>query len=65
MGVIRIRVGQFNEPYGIAVNDSGFVFVADSSNNRIQVFTEDGIYANWWGSKEQEMGSLTIHIVSQ
>ena len=33
--------GQFNDPWGIAVNDE-FVFVADTWNYRIQKFTRDG-----------------------
>ena len=31
-------VGQFNDPYGIAVSRNGNVYVTDASNNRIQVF---------------------------
>jgi sugar lactone lactonase YvrE len=30
--------GEFHNPYGVAVDSSGNVFVADSGNNRIQVF---------------------------
>jgi DNA-binding beta-propeller fold protein YncE len=30
--------GQFNHPWGLAVDSSGKVFVADTNNNRIQVF---------------------------
>ena len=30
--------GEFNFPCGLAVDSSGFVYVCDSFNNRIQVF---------------------------
>ena len=30
--------GDLNNPYGIAINQDGFVFVCDEGNNRIQVF---------------------------
>ena len=30
--------GRFNEPYGICVDDSGAVYVADYGNSRVQVF---------------------------
>ena len=33
------ETGQFNHSHGIAVNSSGFVYVADVLNDRIQVFT--------------------------
>jgi PGF-pre-PGF domain-containing protein len=42
--------GQFNNPFGIAVNESGVCFVADTNNNRIQVFTAEGIFVTAWGS---------------
>ena len=43
--------GQFNNPYGIAVNESGYVYVADTYNNRIQVFSADGTFVTAWGSQ--------------
>lgn len=30
--------GQFVQPYGIAVDSSGYIYVADRYNNRIQKF---------------------------
>jgi|GEM_PF-6756376 len=42
--------GEFDRPYGIVVNESGFVYVADTYNHRIQVFSADGTYVTSWGS---------------
>jgi len=42
--------GQFSNPMGIGVNASGHVFVVDTDNNRIQVFTDDGAFIQTWGS---------------
>ena len=35
---------QFSDPYGICTDGRGRVLVADYSNNRVQVFTADGIF---------------------
>lgn len=43
--------GQFETPKGIAVNDStGQIYVVDEGNNRIERFSEDGVYEAQWGS---------------
>lgn len=42
--------GQFGGPSGIAVDASGRVFVADHLNNRVQQFTESGVFVQAWGS---------------
>ena len=36
--------GQFRVPHGIAADDQGRIYVADRSNNRIQVFESDGAF---------------------
>lgn len=41
--------GTFNEPWGIAVDSNGFVYVADTWNHRIQKFTEEGVFLLQWG----------------
>jgi sugar lactone lactonase YvrE len=41
--------GQFNDPAGVAVDGSGFVYVADTGNNRVQKFTTAGAYVAQWG----------------
>ncbi|MHA1731447.1 MAG: 6-bladed beta-propeller, partial [Promethearchaeota archaeon] len=41
--------GQFDTPYGVAVNSSGAVYVVDSMNNRVQVFDQAGNFLFKWG----------------
>ncbi|MCK4734430.1 MAG: 6-bladed beta-propeller, partial [Methanophagales archaeon] len=43
--------GEFQCPYGIAVDSSGNVFVADEGNTRIQKFDSDGHFIIKWGSR--------------
>lgn len=42
--------GTFYEPWGIAVGLDGMVYVADTWNNRIEKFTQDGKFVSMWGS---------------
>jgi DNA-binding beta-propeller fold protein YncE len=39
----------FGNPVGIAIDDSGLVYVADNYNHRIQKFTKDGQFVSTWG----------------
>ncbi len=41
--------GQFDFPTGIFVNTGGELFVADQNNNRIQVFTPEGVFLRSFG----------------
>lgn len=36
------KKGNFNDPYGIACDSTGRVYVADTMNDRIQIFTSSG-----------------------
>lgn len=40
--------GQFNVPHSIAMDSKGRLFVADRSNNRIQIFDQDGKFLDAW-----------------
>ncbi len=42
--------GQFNFPRAVAVEGDGKIYVADSGNNRVQVFNPDGTFLRQWGS---------------
>jgi sugar lactone lactonase YvrE len=43
-------IGQLYKPSGIAIDNSGNVFVSDTYNNRIQEFTSAGSFATQWGT---------------
>ncbi|CAH1237945.1 TRIM3 [Branchiostoma lanceolatum] len=40
------ETGQFNQPQGVTVSEEGEVFIADSYNHRIQVFTLQGTFVS-------------------
>ncbi len=42
------RLGEFNYPFGIDVDDDGQIFVADTSNRRVQVFSPEGKPLFWF-----------------
>ena len=44
--------GQFNRPYGITVNEyNGDIYVCDSSNKRIQIFSENYSFKSQFGNE--------------
>jgi uncharacterized protein (TIGR03663 family) len=45
--------GTFNEPWGIAVDGAGNVFVADTWNHRVQKFDREGKFLLEWGTAGQ------------
>ena len=42
--------GRFDEPYGVAIDGSDNVYVADASNDRIQKFDPNGGFLTKWGT---------------
>jgi streptogramin lyase len=40
--------GEFNVPHSIAMDSRGRLFVADRSNNRIQIFDQEGRFLDQW-----------------
>src|SRR5438552_8179000 len=52
--------GQFNAPWGVAVDAAGNVYVADTGNNRIQKFTGTGGFLTAWGSAGSGNGQFNV-----
>lgn len=53
--------GQFKFPRGVAVDEQGYIVVADSGNNRIQIFSPEGNFLKsfgGWGSGDGEFKGL-------
>ena len=48
----------FSAPFGVAIDESGNVFVADTFNDRIQKFTPDGQFIAKWGSTGGRSGQF-------
>jgi sugar lactone lactonase YvrE len=49
-GTLGDGEGQFSLTGGVAVASSGYVYVVDISNNRVQKFTSDGVFVKQWGT---------------
>jgi DNA-binding beta-propeller fold protein YncE len=56
-GGLGTQLGKFKYPYGIAL-DSGYVYVADSNNSRVQKFTTGGTHVLSWGSRGSAEGQF-------
>ncbi|MCS7178566.1 MAG: TIGR03663 family protein [Anaerolineae bacterium] len=54
-----LRPGAFYGPRGIAVAPDGSVYVTDTGNKRVQVFTADGTFVRMWGSPGSSPGQLS------
>jgi DNA-binding beta-propeller fold protein YncE len=57
-GPLESGDGQFNEPWGVAVDGSGAIYVADTWNGRIQVFDSEGNFLRKWGYFNTTNGEL-------
>lgn len=50
---------------GVAVDDQGYIVVADSGNNRIQVFTADGVFVKAFGCWGSGDGEFKVKVETQ
>ncbi|MCS7222373.1 MAG: TIGR03663 family protein [Anaerolineae bacterium] len=48
-GPLQLGDGQFHEPWGVAADAQGNIYVADTWNHRIQKFSPDGRFLKKWG----------------
>ena len=53
-----IDPGEFQSPWGVAVNEDGEIAVTDLGNNRVQVFTNDGEFLLSFGEKGSDQGQF-------
>ena len=51
--------GRFADPWGVAIGRAGRIYVADSSNNRIQVFNRRGRFIRSWGGRGSVNGKFS------
>ena len=58
LGSIYSGDGQFNFPWDVAFDNTGNVYVADTSGHRIQVFTAEGKFLRKFGKKGSGDGEL-------
>jgi len=49
---------QYKFPKGVAVDVSGYVYVADDANHRIQKFDSNGNFISEWGNKGSDKGEF-------
>lgn len=49
IGTEGTGAGELNTPHGLAISPDGYIFVADSVNNRIQKFDKNGNLLGAWG----------------
>ena len=57
-GVLGNGPGQFNMPWGVAVNATGEIYVTDWRNDRVQKFTQEGDYLLEWGTSGSGAGPV-------
>jgi len=57
-GSVGAGPSQFSTPLGIAIGPGDEVFVSDTNNHRIQVFSPDGTYLRSWGSQGSGPGQF-------
>lgn len=50
-GKLGNNPGEFNTPFGVAVDNKGNILVADTANNRIQKFDSGFNFITYWGTE--------------
>jgi NHL repeat len=53
--------GQFNLPHNICVDNTGYLYVADRENHRVQVFDQNGRFQTQWNNLFRACGLYIDH----
>ena len=61
-GPFALGDGQFNDPNGIAIDNSGNIFVTDTQNNRVEVFDSSGHFIYKFGANGNDNGQFMTPI---
>jgi ABC-type Fe3+ transport system permease subunit/DNA-binding beta-propeller fold protein YncE len=59
IGKAGTEAGEFNRPEGICVDAQDRIYVADSCNHRVQVFSSDGKFIRQYGKAGSGLGELS------
>eukprot|EP00111_Clytia_hemisphaerica_P004669 TCONS_00013412-protein len=54
-----VKNGEFKQPYGIATNSQGQIYVTDKTNNRVQIFDKFGTFLSEFGSRGTKQGQFS------
>lgn len=57
-GSLGSAAGQFDDPFGVAVDADGDVFVTDAANDRVQKFDNDGNFIKSWDAAGMTLGKF-------
>jgi sugar lactone lactonase YvrE len=61
-GELLSNFGTFNIAAGIAINSTGHVYVTDRGNHNVQIYTQEGIYVDQFGSPGSGDGNFNTPI---
>ena len=57
------QLGEFNAPRDAAVDGLGRIFVADTGNDRVQIFDRQGVFSFGFGTSERTPRPVSIDVV--
>lgn len=58
-GIKGAKPGEFNRPEGLGLDKNSHIFIADSCNHRVQVFSPDGSFLRSFGKAGSALGDLS------
>ncbi|MEO6446784.1 MAG: peptidyl-alpha-hydroxyglycine alpha-amidating lyase family protein [Gemmatimonadaceae bacterium] len=60
-GRLGTAIGEFDQPHALAMDSRGRLYVGDRSNNRIQIFDQDGKFLEVWTQFSRPSGIFIDH----